>query len=379
MKINQWTLGLAAVGVVSLASVANAEEQMNALQTALSATTISGYVDTSVEWADNDYTGGSFPLPIPFRSGSAFGSNAKSDGFNLNVVKLSLEKAMDESEWASGYKVDLLFGPDAVGYNAVVGSGGDVGIKQAYVALRTPVGNGIDWKVGVFDTIIGYEVFEAGNNPNFSRSWGYAIEPTQHEGVLATYRVNDMIALAAGVANTLTPGIGARDTSNGDASGYWDKTWMGSIAITAPDDAGFLSGSTLYAGIVTGFAGGGENQDNYYIGGTMNTPVTGLKAGAAFDVVSDLFGTDDLDAWTLAGYLSFQASEKLSLHGRAEYGEVDGLGLDGEILSLTGTVQYDLWANVISRLEVRWDDAEESALAIDEDAASVYLNLIYKF
>ena len=51
MKINQWTLGLAAVGVVSLASAVNAEEaKMNALQTALSSTTISGYVDTSIEY-----------------------------------------------------------------------------------------------------------------------------------------------------------------------------------------------------------------------------------------------------------------------------------------------------------------------------------------
>jgi hypothetical protein len=376
MKINQWTLGLAAVGVVSLASAVNAEEKMNALQTALSATTISGYVDTSIEWADNDYTGGSFPLSIPFRS-----SSTKSDGFNLNVVKLSLEKAMDESEWASGYKVDLLFGPDAVGYNSTfnASSDSDMGIKQAYVALRTPIGNGIDWKVGVFDTIIGYEVFEAGNNPNFSRSWGYAIEPTQHEGVLASYRISDMISVSGGVANTLTAGIGNRDTSSPAAQDYWDKTYMGSIALTAPDDAGFLSGSTLYAGVVSGFAGGTANQDNYYVGGTMNTPVTGLKAGVALDVVTDLFGTDGLDAWTLAGYLSFQASEKLSLHGRLEYGELDGLGLNGEILSATATVQYDLWANVISRLEVRWDDVQEDALTIDEDTAGVYANLIYKF
>ena len=77
MKINQWTLGLAAVGVVSLASAVNAEEKMNALQTALSATTISGYVDTSVEWSDNDYTGGSFPLTIPFRGRLTTGHNSR--------------------------------------------------------------------------------------------------------------------------------------------------------------------------------------------------------------------------------------------------------------------------------------------------------------
>lgn len=372
MKINQWTMGLAAVGVVSLASAVKAEE-MNALQTALSATTISGYVDTSIEWAENDYTGGSFPLSIPFRDTGSL----KSDGFNLNVVKLSIEKAMDESEWASGYKVDLLFGPDAVGYNAVSGSaGGDMGIKQAYVALRTPVGNGIDWKVGVFDTIIGYETFEAGNNPNFTRSWGYSVEPTQHEGVLATYRVNDVVALAAGVANTLVAGIGNRD--GGGTDDYWDKTWMGAIAITAPDDAGFLAGSTLYAGIVDGFAGGSEYQRNIYVGGTMNTPVAGLKAGIAYDNVSDLFGTSGLDVWTLAGYLSYQATEKLSLHGRIEYGELEFGGLDGEVLSLTGTLQYDLWANVVSRLEVRWDDVDTN-IGIGEDMVGVYANFIYKF
>ncbi len=43
MKYNKWTVGLAAVGVVSLASVAQAEEKaLTAMQTALSATTISG-------------------------------------------------------------------------------------------------------------------------------------------------------------------------------------------------------------------------------------------------------------------------------------------------------------------------------------------------
>jgi len=372
MKINQWTLGLAAVGVVSLASAVNAEEaKMNALQTALSATTISGYVDTSVEWNDNDYV----PGVIPFRTAS------KQDGFNLNVVKLSLEKAMDESEWATGYKVDLLFGPDAVGYNSA-GGGGDMAIKQAYVALRTPIGNGIDWKIGVYDSILGYETFEAGNNPNFTRSFGYAIEPTQLTGALATYRISDIIAIAGGVANKETAGINGGDTeANGDPN--WDKAWTGSIAITAPDDAGFLSGSTLYAG---GILGSELDQDNYYIGGTMNTPVAGLKVGVAYDLAQDLGGADGSDAWTLAGYLSFQASEKLSLHGRAEWVEADAgsilsfgtLPTDTEVLSLTGTIQYDLWANVISRLEVRWDDVDGGA-AGSEDTIGIYANMIYKF
>lgn len=378
MKINQWTLGLAAVGVVSLASAVNAEESMNAIQTALSATTISGYVDTSVEW-DNGDDYANFGGSIPFRSG-------KADGFNLNVVKLSLEKAMDEAEWAAGYKVDLLFGPDAVGYNnsanGVLGGasglgGNEVALKQAYVALRTPLGNGIDWKVGVFDTIIGYEVFESGSNPNFTRSYGYAVEPTQHTGILATYRISDSIALAGGVANTEYAGINLKDTNASD------KTWLASIALSAPEDMGFLSGSTLYAGLVKGSGHGVGTipavapavraQDNYYLGATLNTPVTGLKAGVAIDVVQELGGGPG-DAWTAAIYASFQASEKLSLHGRVE--QIDFSDGTGDITALTLTAQYDLWANVISRAEVRYDDQEGPG---GEDATGAFLNIIYVF
>ncbi len=382
MKINKWTLGLAAVGVVSLASAVNAEEaRMNALQTALSSTTISGYVDTSIEWGLGAKDQTFLQDAIPFRSG-------KSDGFNLNVVKLSIEKPLDESEWASGYKADLLFGPDAVAYNHSANSGGeaDFGIKQAYVALRTPIGTGIDWKIGTFDTVVGYETFEAGNNPNFTRSWGYAVEPTQHTGLLGTYRINDNIAVAAGVANTLSAGINDRNSNPGET---WHKTVMGSIAVTAPKDSGFLSGSTLYAGAVVGLnntgtfvpsSGFGQpDQQNYYIGATLNTPVAGLKAGAAFDYVTDLnVGGTPVDLWVMGVYASYQASEKLSLHGRGEYGQVN-IADDGTILSLTGTVQYDLWKNVISRLELRWDQAHLNDTPFTATGVSLYANMIYKF
>src|SRR6266513_5165361 len=171
MKFNKWTVGLAAVGVVNLASAAKADEKLSAVQTALSSTTISGYVDTSAQW---NFGTGNVDNP-PYK----FGGASKADGFKLDVVQLTIAKPLDESEWASGYRVDLWFGPDA---NALktqsTGFGADLAIRQAYVALRTPVGNGIDWKIGVFDSIIGYESSESPNNPNFTRSYGYTIEPT---------------------------------------------------------------------------------------------------------------------------------------------------------------------------------------------------------
>ena len=64
-------------------------------------------------------------------------------------------------------------------------------------------------------------------------------------------------------------------------------------------------------------------------------------------------------------------------------------GGHARVLALTGTLQYDLWENVISRLEVRWDhSASGNKLFGANDAfgnptkkndVMIAANLIYKF
>jgi hypothetical protein len=308
-----------------------------------------------------------------------FGGSSKADGFNLDVVQIRIEKPLDEQEWAAGYRVDLWAGPDAntLGTQSSLGGTGDFAVRQAYVALRMPMGNGLDWKVGVFDSIIGYESVEAGNNPNYTRSYGHTIEPQTHTGVLASYRFCDFFSASVGVADTIGPSINSRAqqieaSSNEYAESY--KTYMGSIALTAPDSMGFLQGSTLYGGAVNGYNNSanstvsgisgtaGMPQRSFYVGSTIATPVTGLRFGVAWDYLDFLteypsssgMGNVHVDgtAWSVAGYLSYQATEKLSFHARCEYYDQT---TDKDILALTGTVQYDLWKNVISRLELRWD------------------------
>ena len=409
MKFNQWTVALAALGVVSLASAAKAEEKASPVMTALASTTISGYVDTSAEW--NMGTGNANLPPYKFNSAS------KADGFNLDVIQLRIDKPLDESDWAAGYRADLWFGPDAntLGTQSVLASGGpsDFAIRQAYVALRAPVGSGLDFKVGVFDSIIGYESIEAGNNPNFTRSYGHSIEPQTHTGVLASYRFCDAFSASFGVADTTSSPINGR-ANPPKAESY--KAYMASIALTAPESMGFLSGSTLYAGIVNGFSSGSKGFDvdgnptqinsgsraNYYAGVTLATPVTGLRFGGAFDYLK--IWDASAEAWSIAGYASFQATEKLSFHARAEYLDdsipvlrAGSLDADGNVvpaaglekaLALTATVQYDLWKNVISRLELRWDHALNGQNTFGgstenqpsrDNAWLLAANVIYKF
>jgi len=361
MKFNKWTLGLAAIGAVSLTSAARADDVTNSLMTAVASTTISGYVDTSINWTPG--TGNVF---VP---GYAYNQSSKADGFNLDSVRVVLAKAEDETEWASGYQVDIFGGPDA----GLLGTtGGDFGfqIGQAFVTLRTPIGNGIDWKLGLWDTIIGYESTEIVNDPNFTRSYGYTIEPTSHTGLNGTYKISDCASVTLGIANTAQPAFVNNRANPPLAESY--KTYMGTMSLTAPTNWGFLSGSSAYVGFINGWDGfAGETSQNLYVGSTINTPMSELKVGMSYDYfyskqgyLSPSFGTPVANvpqsyANAIDLYGTFQATDKLSFNSRAEYfwqsrntGPVGGAN---KIFAITETIEYDLWKNVMSRIELRWD------------------------
>lgn len=396
MKFNKWTVGLAAVGVVSLASAARADEQMSQVQTALTQTTLSGYVDTAMQY--NPGTDGNTHTVNGSGVAGVAGANvphyafAKDDGFSLNAIDIALDKPEDSSQWAAGYHVEIMDGADAVGVG-LTGSPDTAGdgvtsyatVRQAFIRLHTPmpVGNGIDWEIGVFDNVIGYESNSDPLNPNYTRSYAYTIEPTTFTGVLGTYKVNDEISFSAGVANN-DGGFGNISPSFTSNTGIEsDKTYMGTVTLTAPDSMGFLKGATLSAGAVHGqdtyFIDGGattaEHGDttSLYVGATIPTPMNQLKVGFSYDYVMEpdfaqTGANEGDDLWTVAGYATFQATDKLSFNFRGEVLSDDStLGPAGEDLSLysghyaeelTATVQYNLWANVMTRGEFRWDHTD---------------------
>lgn len=408
MKFNKWTLGLAAVGVVSLTSAARADESKpSALQTALSNTTISGYVSASANVGLTKDYDTSPAGAIPFDGGS------KLNGFNLDVVKLSIAKPEDSTPWASGYEVDLLFGPDEVGYNNTAEAPGgnhsfnsDAGIKQAFVTLNAPIGNGLDFKVGVFDSPLGYEVFDSGSNPNYTHSWGYDLEPTELTGAQASYKVNDIISLNGGVADTWSAGIDNRDYNEGATASVWHKTGFGDVTLTAPSSWGWAAGSTFFAGVLYGDVSGvstygnhitgddnfyqGGYQVNYYGGLTLNTPWKPLTGGVAFDYVQNAESLGDAgeNVFAIGLYGTYKATDKLSFDARGEYVEgdpgADKFSGSQNLAELTGTIEYDLWANVQTRVEARWDknlSASEGTLfgGTETGAVGLYANIIYKF
>jgi hypothetical protein len=401
MKINKWTVGLAAVGLVSFAPEALAQTAPAApatpptpsLMTALSATTISGYVDTSAVW--NPGTGNANPAPYAFNAG-------KQDGFNLDAVDIKIAHPFDSGKWSAGYVAELSYGPDAAGIDA-----GAYPIRQAYVDMEIPVGNGIELKMGRWDNILGYESNDAMNDPNWTRSYGYSFEPTEHTGLLGIYQFASWISLDLGVADTLTT-IGAVNTRTAGGPIVEDKkTIVSLLTLTAPDSWGFLKGSALYGGFDHGQGVYGADTTEFYVGTTLNTPVSGLTFGASWDSIqnTDVGGINADYFQSIAGYASYKFNDKASLNGRFEYADGLPLGIAADanngtvgnplnqVIALTGTFEYDLWANVMSRLEIRWDhDAGSSAggyafggtvpgslVGTKKDEVLIAANVIYKF
>jgi hypothetical protein len=390
-----------ALGAVGLAPVARGQDILkpSPVMTALSATTISGYVDTSAVW--NPGTGNANSPAYAFGGGPP--NATKSDGFNLNVVKLVIEKDPELATWFSaGYKVDLLFGPDAVAYGTqpfgTPASG--MAVKQAYIDLRAPIFNGVEIKMGVWDTILGYEVFETPLNPNFTKSYGYTIEPATFTGVQATYNFNEYLAVTAGVADTLGSSIDARAFPPQGTRAESYKAYLGDVSLTAPGNWKWLAGSTLLAAVVTGYdpisvTGGAANQTSLYVGGNINTPLKALTFGGAFDYagLSKRPAGAGSYANAVGFYAHYQATDKLQLNSRVEWftqsPSLAAPGLPSKAMALTETVQYNIWDNVITRAEVRFDHQADgladafggttAGVGARRNSVALIANVIYKF
>jgi hypothetical protein len=404
MKISKWTKMLLSAGIVSLPAVMLADDAAapapSTVLTALSSTTLSGYVDTTAVWK---FGTGDANMP-----GRVYDGPDVQDGFNLNVVSLTLDRPPDQGGWGAGYHVQMLMGPGAAkrGTGLIASSSTtEFAFNEAYVNLHVPVGNGLELHIGQFGTFNGYEAYDSYKNPNWSRSYGFFDETSAHTGIAAFYKVCDSLTLQAGVGNVgpFNSQVDAR------ASSESTKAYLAMATLTAPDSWGWLKGATLSGGYTTGpNVSGPEHVDQFYVGGTLPLPVTGLSLGFAYDYTSDVAqfigGAANLDggyANATALYIMWQATEKLKVNTRLDYTSATqgwyysptenagtAHGGNDQLGSLTVTADYSLWKNVDSRVEFRWDRSLDGTYPFggtaagdpaNKNALSLALNIVYIF
>jgi len=354
MKMNKWTMALAAAGVVSLSSVAQAQEAVAGANALAASTTLSGYVSTS--YSVNDDT-----------------TTATDDKFRLDVVDLKLASAIGAGEYASGYTVELWLGDDAGDLGTGNGSAdGTVELLQANIDLRLPWGNGVDLKIGQFQTNVGAEVSNRNENPFYTRSIGFETEPTHHTGVLGSYQATDDIGLSFGVVNDDTTAVTNAEAGSG-------ATYLAGVTYTLSDSAGALGGTEISYQRVDGSGADNAEQDNQYLGVSLPAgwPIEGVSYSLAWDVAEyDAFAADSN---VLGHYLSYAVNDKATLNVRWETGNTNGSAAgvterDG-IDSWTVGLDYQIWENVISRVEYQSSDYDGQA----SSAESLVFNIIYSF
>ena len=95
--MNKWTVGLAAAGLVSLTSVAQAQDA-NSVQTKLGSTSLSGYVSPTYHWNIGDAEDAITDYAVV---------GDKSDRFALDVVSLTLARPTTDGDWGAGYNVQM--------------------------------------------------------------------------------------------------------------------------------------------------------------------------------------------------------------------------------------------------------------------------------
>ena len=274
------SVALTSIALADSAPEASAQDtkkmvQNNFVETAQKGIKLSGYVDAGYSY---NFTGSASGGQV----NSRFADDSVQQGdFNLYAVKIALEKAMtSENKAQAGFRTDVIIGEDAQmlinrGQPSNAGSGVNANyngqgnsnalfLEQAYVEIRAPVGNGWDFKVGKFVTILGYEVIERPANMNitYGQLWQNAF-PLTYVGVLSSYRFDDYLDAKLGVVN------GSNSDNNTTVNGNSDGVaLLAALNVTAPGGNANWSNNFQYSTALennTGYQNSGQPTSSYPI------------------------------------------------------------------------------------------------------------------
>lgn len=373
-----WKLGLvgcacvcaAQGGAAGTAPKITVDDEGPYLETAEPGIKLSGYVDAGYTYNFLESGGRNI-------TGRSTSNSNKGGDFDLNAVRLYLEKALpEENKLAAGFFLDVAFGEDSQDYPNVLGAGtsSDLAVRNAYVQIKAPLGNGLEIAVGKFGALIGYEAEERPANLNITYGFVSTIDPADYTGARFLYAFNETVDVGFSIGNTNGSDNGLGIDGNSD-----EYALSGFVNINAPGGN---------ANIQTGFHYSPWGDSGY---GTLeNEPVVVLnmfgnwaptfandKLLLAFNTSLGLFNdfqspaptpADDSSTWFgLALYAKYQFTDIFSLAGRAEYvhgsdDNINGLGLasndpaaDQDIWSWTATAGFNLADNLLLRAEYRVD------------------------
>ena len=307
-------IAVASLSLADSAPEASAQDtkkmvQNNFVETAQKGVKLSGYIDSGYSY---NFTGSGNQSQVQGRFGS---DTAQRGDFNLYAAKIAIEKALtSENKAQAGFRTDIMLGEDASYFiNRTAGSlsntnnnSNSLFLEQAYVEIRAPVGNGWDFKVGKFVSILGYEVMERPANMNTTFGLLFNAMPLYYTGVLSSYKFDDYLDGKLGVVN----GSNSDNNTTTNPNGSDGVALLAALNVTAP--------------------GGNANWSNnfqYSTGNDNNTSVSSPETSAATQIA---YGSNALiSAYTLiynswGNWAPKFADDKLLLAFNALVGNTSG-------------------------------------------------------
>ena len=319
------------------------------------------------------------------------------NSFQVDQVWIDIGKTVtDESR--AGFMFSILYGNtaafDAQGFNYgerrsfADDSTSDYYVEQAFVRYLAPIGEGVEFDFGKFNTLVGAEVADASKNWNITRSNEWTLlQSIDHVGLLSSTNVGP-VSFALGIVNQNNILSSSPDINS-------EKSYLGKIAF-APNDMFSVAANVLYGaeGTESTIAGfGGKSCAIPRGNGTCST-VNGSRTGL-MDLLAT-YNSDAFSAWVNADYSWLEgtgsAAWAVALAGKVPLTDVfsaalrleylrdqnDWLGLlrpvsyatdptpiagthHSEIYGVTGTLAYELAENLTLKGEVRWDQVQETA------------------
>ncbi|MGA2137911.1 MAG: outer membrane beta-barrel protein [Verrucomicrobiia bacterium] len=336
----------------------------------LGQTEISGFMEASYLYDFNSTKGTRTVV------GRTFDTHANQ--FAVDDFKLALEKPIsyNPTNWAVGYRADLIFGQDAsVIHSSGFNLGTDGDLEQAFIDVNIPVGNGLKVIIGKTVTLMGVEVIEQVSNPNFSEGNQFLfVENFTQTGVQLAYQWNDKLDTEFVVFNG------------------WDQLPDNNFALSYMGRVGYALGSNDTIGVI-GY-GGPEQTAVTLTNAFGGVPGSSGNWRSGADVVynhkfSDKFNSyvqldygreqkvvdpNGTSEWYAGGlWLLYDFADKVELAFRQDYlkdsdrartggtftGIPPGKGL--ELCSSTLTLNYKPMANFQVRPEVRWNHSDKVA------------------
>jgi hypothetical protein len=405
------------------------DQGINYVETAQKGITLSGYVDVSYTEQFAGRGTGSGSSQANLRQ-----FDTQNDNFNVQAVKIALEKALpDKNEWAAGFRIDTIYGADArylgdsgfqssssaVGQGTSAATNGSgLALEQALVKFRIPVGNGLDIYAGKFVTFLGYEVIESPANPNYSRGLLFTNAiPLTNTGVYADYKFNDTFEAKLGVVDGWNSSV---SSFNGSDETFGNKAITGQLNINAPGKNANITQSFIYS------PQGDSNAANPTEGPALNNPgptpnASGNNPVFVYDIWGNWtptfdksgnttlgfnidYGYDSYSWYGAALYAQYKLTKVITLAGRGEYLHSDAnagkFGAGGvtnsttiggvttsvftpeaqDDYSLTATISFAIWDNLLTRAEYRFDDLSSGSTGSTANVQNeVSLEAVYSF